>query len=561
MLPSKNKIISFNTDISEITLPKKFTFPFQYVPHSLAKIATKELQQYLETQTDFKHNFGFESDSQEGAIGKMFGVLVVKEPNGKIGYLAAFSGKLADSNKHQIFVPPIFDMLEQEGFFKQGESVLAVYTKKLAYLENTTEYKSLQYFLKEENVLSISQLKNEQQLLISKRKQRKKLRTEKKEVLSPTQFNELESVLVNESLKRQFIYKEFGIYWEERLAKTTSKLAPFITEIEKLKQERKAFSNKIQQQLFDQYHFLNAKGDTNSVVTIFKNTSVNVPPAGAGECAAPKLLQYAFKNNLVPICMAEFWWGTSPNAEIKKHGNFYPACRGKCEPILGHMLNQTLLDDNSLLINPAEGKNLETVYEDNYLLVINKPPEFLSVPGKNIQDSVYSRIKEQFPNATGPLLVHRLDMSTSGLLLIAKTKEVHKELQKQFIERTVKKRYIAVLDGVLTETKGEINLPLRVDLEDRPRQLVCTDYGKNAKTKWQLIETIDQRSKVYFYPITGRTHQLRVHASHASGLNMPIVGDDLYGHRANRLHLHAEFLSFMHPITNKKMKIRKEAEF
>ncbi|MEG0697597.1 MAG: RluA family pseudouridine synthase, partial [Algoriella sp.] len=285
------------------------------------------------------------------------------------------------------------------------------------------------------------------------------------------------------------------------------------------------------------------------------------PPAAAGECAAPKLLQYAFQENLEPICMAEFWWGDSPKSEVRKHQHFYPACTGKCEPILGHMLQGIELDDNLLLQQNSTVEQLEIIYQDDDILVVNKPEEFLSVPGIEITDSVYIRIRKQFPNATGPLIVHRLDMSTSGILVLALNKESHKAVQQQFIKRKVKKRYIALLNGNVENDNGTIELPLRVDLDDRPRQMVCYEYGKNAKTDYQVIKRKDGKTLIHFYPITGRTHQLRMHASHHLGLNIAIIGDDLYGTKANRLHLHAEYLEFTHPTTKELMKFQVDANF
>ncbi|MCK5354380.1 MAG: RluA family pseudouridine synthase [Methyloprofundus sp.] len=219
------------------------------------------------------------------------------------------------------------------------------------------------------------------------------------------------------------------------------------------------------------------------------------------------------------------------------------------------------MDKNPLLNNPAAGKTIDIIYQDEAMLVINKPAEFLSVPGKNIDDSVYLRIKQSYPRATGSLIVHRLDMSTSGLMLIALSKEAHKNLQRQFIKRTVKKRYVALLDGTVKEDAGIIDLPLRVDLDDRPRQLVCYEHGKPAQTQWEVIHRKDNKTKVYFHPLTGRTHQLRVHSAHAKGLNMPILGDDLYGNIAKRLHLHAESIEFSHPISRELMHFQIEAEF
>jgi len=208
-----------------------------------------------------------------------------------------------------------------------------------------------------------------------------------------------------------------------------------------------------------------------------------------------------------------------------------------------------------MLTNPAKGKQLAIIYEDDHLLAVNKPADFLAVPGKHIQDSVWLRMKQKLPTATGPLIVHRLDMSTSGIMLIAKSKEVHKRLQQQFLERTVQKKYIALLDGILEEREGLIELPLRVDLDNRPHQLVCYKHGKAARTKWQVVERRPKQTLVHFFPITGRTHQLRVHAAHPLGLNAPIKGDDLYGTRADRLYLHATWIAITHPITRKPLEI------
>jgi tRNA pseudouridine32 synthase/23S rRNA pseudouridine746 synthase len=247
--------------------------------------------------------------------------------------------------------------------------------------------------------------------------------------------------------------------------------------------------------------------------------------------------------------MAEFWWGKQPTSEIRKHKHFYPACQGKCLPILSHMLEGMEVDKNPLLINPAEGIDLEVIFQDEHVVVVNKPAGLLSVPGKSIKDSVYTRIKAQFPQASGGLIVHRLDMATSGLLMLALNERAHKHLQQQFMNKEVNKRYVATIEGKLEKTSGEICLPLRGDFEDRPKQMVCHEHGKYAETHWQLIEEVDNTSKLFLYPITGRTHQLRIHCAHPDGLNLPIIGDSLYGNSADRLHLHAQRLSFTHPIT------------
>lgn len=347
---------------------------------------------------------------------------------------------------------------------------------------------------------------------------------------------------------------------KSNLAEIETELAVIEERIETLKFERSSKSSLLQKEIFEKYTFINQAQIEKSLLSIFKETSVQTPPAGAGECAAPKLLQFAFLHRLKPICLAEFWWGKSPSSEIRVHEQFYPACRGKCEPILSHMLEGISLDKNPMSEQATVGE-IEVIYEDDYLVVVNKPTEFLSVPGKELKDSVHERMRLKYPEATGPLLVHRLDMSTSGLLLVAKSEEIYKNLQMQFIQRRIKKSYIALLEGIVENDEGDISLPLRVDLDDRPRQIVCYEHGKNAFTKYKVLAREDGKTRIQFFPITGRTHQLRVHAAHPLGLNCPIVGDDLYGTLQNRLHLHAQYLQFKHPITKEILEISCEPEF
>jgi len=556
----ENHFTSFKESIDSYVLPDRFTFPFYYQPHPLCLLAVKQLQEHLETQQDWQHNFGLSGES-ETAIGKMFGVLLVQNKQGEIGYLSGFSGKVADSNHLEHFVPPVFDMLEQGGFFRTGHDELTLLSEQIKRLESNPKVAEYAQALSVEVESSSKQIQVHRARMIIGRKDRKERRTLAETTLDKEEFLKTKEVLSKESIKQKNQLRDLTFYWDERVQKVTDKLHSLTDEITALKKQRKDFSHSLQQKLFDSYRFLNKEGIHKNLRDIFKDTPQQVPPAGAGECTAPKLLNYAFKNDLKPLAMAEFWWGESPKSEIRKHQHFYAACLGKCQPILKHMLEGIALDDNPLLNNPAEGKTIDIVYQDDVMVIINKPAEVLSVPGKNIEDSVYLRMKQRFPTATGPLIVHRLDMSTSGLMVIALNKDVHKKLQKQFINRTVKKRYVALLDGLLTEDEGIVDLPLRVDLDDRPRQLVCYEYGKAAKTKWQVIEQKNKQTKVYFYPITGRTHQLRVHSAHIKGLNTPIVGDDLYGQKANRLHLHAETLELTHPITRELMIFQIEAEF
>ena len=542
----------FKTAISGITLPEKFTFPFYYEPHLLAKIATTEVQSYLENQTDFEHNFGLDINNNALAIGKMFGVLVVKNKQDKIGYLTAFSGKLADKSLPEKFVPPVFNMRTSGSFYIKGELEIDEMNAQLGVLKKDKKYLELKKIITENTAIIQTDLSFQRNRMKRAKSDRKSQKKRAITLLNDLEFEELTKKLTQESYNNQFFIKELQEYYQAKIEKINLEFKVFEDKIIALKKERKEKSNYLQQTLFSKYAFLNQQKELKNLLTIFNNPAIK-PPAGSGECAAPKLLQYAFANNLTPITMAEFWWGSAPNATVRHHKNYYPACQGRCKPILTHMLAHTEMDANLLLENLSEKQDLEIIYEDDALIVVHKPAEFLSVPGKDIKDSVYTRIKERYPSATGPLIVHRLDMSTSGVLLLTKTKEANKALQSQFINRTIKKRYVALLDGNLSKNSGKITLPLRVDLNDRPKQLVDFTYGKPAETDWKIINKENGKTRVHFYPITGRTHQLRMHAAHKNGLNTPIVGDDLYGKKEKRLHLHAEFIEFLHPTTLKKM--------
>lgn len=553
--------ITFKSSIADIALPKCFTFPFFYEPHPLCLQAVEELQDYLSNQTDWEHDFGLKEGQEGGSNGKMFGVLIVQTHEGELGFLAAYSGKLGGKNNHKKFVPPVFDILKKDGFFKKEEAVINEINRQLEILEVQPEFLAAQQLmqeLEEQASKTISDHKAEMKLAKRDRKQR---REAARMDMSEEAFAVFNETLRQESLKYNFTLKDMQKYWEYKRIDAQAQLSIYQDKVDFLKQERKQRSGALQQKIFDHYTFLNQVGETKSLWDIFSPTVYQKPPAGAGECAAPKLLQYAFLHQLKPIAMAEFWWGQSPKSKVLKHRNFYPACRGKCEPILAHMLKGIKMDENPMLTNPAIGKKLTTVYEDEVMLIINKPADFLSVPGKNIQDSVQIRMKTKYPTATGPMIVHRLDMSTSGLILIAKSLEVHKILQRQFIERTIKKRYVALLEGKVLGEEGSIDLPLILDFDDRPRQMVCYERGKPAQTNWKVLEYKDGKTRIHFFPITGRTHQLRVHAAHPLGLDLPIIGDDLYGTRDERLHLHAEWIQFKHPISGEIVAFEVAAAF
>ena len=554
----------FNSSIKDIELPTKFTFPFYYQPHPLSISAVKELQTYLAHQTDWQHDFGLNSANSSGS-GKMFGVLVVQNQEGELGYLSAFSGKLANKSILPPFVPPVFDAFTQDSFLLTGQEKVNQLTQQITQLQKNSDLAKYETLLTQLKTNETQAIETHRELMITARKSRKLQREQGQQQLSENELAKLNEVLSKQSVNDKNQLRDLKKYWETKTSKVTEILKSLTDEIALCIETRKQLSNTLQHQLFEQYSFLNIQNTRKTLNAIFDKLPDRTPPAGSGDCAAPKLLQYAFQNNMKPITMAEFWWGGAPKSEIRQHKNYYGACQGKCQPILEHMLDGIELDDNPLLVNPAQGKSLEILYQDEHMLIINKPAEFLSVPGKNITDSVYTRIKAQFVEATGPLIVHRLDMSTSGLMVIALSKRAHKKLQQQFIARTVEKRYVALIEGELLVDTGSIHLPLRVDLNDRPRQVVCSEYGKKAETKWQLTTKNDDRlaklSRVYLYPKTGRTHQLRVHCAHRQGLNMPIKGDDLYGKKSKRLCLHAEQLALNHPITQERMIFQIDANF
>ena len=538
----------FTTSITDIPLPERFTYPFCYTPHPLCILAAKEVQSYLTRQTTWK---------DELRQGKMFGVLIVQTEHGEIGYLAAFSGILAGKNLHPFFVPPVYDLLQPQGFFKIEEENISSINRNIRQLENDKAYAALSAEL-------ARTIQSAEDILATAKAQLKEAKTAREQRRKEKELNaQEEAELIRESQFQKAEYKRLERSWKARITTLQTQTEDWERRISALKSERKTRSAALQQKLFEQFGMLNYRGEVKNLCEIFGQTVHKTPPAGAGECAAPKLLQQAYLHGWKPIAMAEFWWGDSPKTEIRHHGYYYPACKGKCEPILQHMLQGLQVEENPMLKRmQVPSKNLEIVYEDPWLSVINKPAGMLSVPGKEDAVSVYSLMREQYPEADGPLTVHRLDMATSGLMLIAKTKRVHQNLQAQFKNRLVRKRYVALLEGVVPKDKGTVDLPLCLNPLDRPRQMVHTEHGKPAITDYQVLERLDgKRTRIAFYPRTGRTHQLRIHAAHPLGLHCPIIGDELYGEKADRLYLHAEYLEFTHPITGETVRITKEAEF
>lgn len=554
--------------LSGIDFPERMNNPLDYQPHPLCIAVCKELQTYLSEREDWR---------EEIDKGKMFGVLIVEKAQPasgapKIGYLAAYSGQIGGRSDWDDFVPAVFDYLQPDGYFKTHEAEISGINQSIRKLEANThmkEAKGLILQLQEERKHTIAAYQEK----IKKAKAKRDARREAGS-LNP----EEEAEMVKES---QFMKAEL-----RRLKKSLSEKTSLETEYEayqadilSLKQLRKTLSDALQQWLFSQFHMQNHEGESKDLLEIFRDAALRdypqatiatsriaalkmVPPAGSGECCEPKLLQYAYSLGYKPLQMAMFWWGESPKEEIRHHLHFYPACNGKCKPILQWMLPASTFEPAA--VDFSLYNKVETLYEDREIAVIHKPEGLLSVPGKDAaQPSVYALMRSKYPEATGPLIVHRLDMSTSGVMMIAKTEFAYHRLQKAFLNHQIQKKYVAIISGKVIPEKGIISLPLMPDYLDRPRQIVDHEQGKEAITEYEVLEPVDDSHlRIALYPKTGRTHQLRVHCAHQEGLNAPILGDPLYGNeKAARLHLHAEEITFEHPLTGKKMTITRKADF
>ncbi len=535
--------VKFNMKTDGFVAPEKFCFPFYYQPHPLSVLASEQLMDFLAYKAE---NFGWEFGLNPNEInprGKMFGVLIVENSNAELGFLAAYSGNISIPDKGFPFVPPVFDFWQEDGFYLNGLKSFEVLTAEIHRLHNSENFIQLKEELRLALETSEKELNDFKKYIDAKKAERDLRRTF---IIDNVQ---LLSELNKESIDLSYAFKRLKKSWKEKINILQEQVLIFEKIIQDKTEARKLLSNGLQESIYNGFQFLNSNGQTKGLSEIFAGTAIKFPPSGAGECAAPRLLQHAFKMGYKPITMAEFWWGATSKDEMRQHKQFYPACRGKCQPILSHMLAGIEVEDNILLVESSMIEDPKILFEDEYLMVISKPAGLLSVPGKEIQDSVYTRIFLKYPMFTGPLIVHRLDMDTSGLMLIAKNVMIYKALQAQFIQRKVKKRYLALLEGLVIEDKGIIELPLAEDYINRPRQMVSFENGKKSITHFEVIERKNSRTLIHFYPHTGRTHQLRVHAAHYMGLSCPIVGDDLYGKKDKRLCLHAAEIEFRHPIS------------
>ena len=590
---------------TSIPSPRQFTYPFCYDVDPLAEAASLELQRYI-ADADLM--------STEKGCGKMFGVLVVEyeDEEGALqrGFLAAYSGLLGGRNDWPYFVPPVFDAQQPDGHFKRTEREISAINREIAAIEHDAEY--LQSVAQHEQTKKRLQAEVDAfKAEVDAAKARRDARRKSGEPLSEEE--QAEMIRESQFMKAELRRRRKAMEQAESTLNTQHS-----TFLKSLQRKRKQMSDELQRWLFSAYRMLNAKGEERDLIDIFREYTHAMPPAGAGDCCAPKLLQYAYLHRLRPVCMAEFWWGESPASEIRHHLHYYPACRSKCLPILTHMLKGLDVAPNPLA-KKRHTAEPRVLYADEYIMVVDKPAGMLSVPGKaesvrsEYSDSANISIEEYFANLQLPTnsqftteqftigeadnsklktqsskflkAAHRLDMDTSGLLVLARTEEAYVELQRQFASRETVKRYEAVLSGVPTQNSKlktqnsstqpsgcveAISLPLIADINDRPRQRVDLEHGKPALTLYDIVEVravdantavayttkkVDKgRTLIHLYPKTGRTHQLRVHCAHPLGLACPILGDPLYGiERADRMYLHAAELTFRHPVTGETM--------
>lgn len=533
----------FDNDAAGVDLPAKFTYPFLYRPHPLCVEASRMVREHIDSD---------EALRAEASEGKMFGVMVVRDSGGAPGFIAAFSGGLlAAEDGEGYFVPPVYDLSRPDGYFLAEQAAITELNRRAREIENSDAYAAAKRTLAETMRQAAEDMEQAKRAAAESKRRRKSLRDAGGDAASL----DAESRFEKAELHRR------RLRWQERVKRAEALAAEFDTRLAALHEERRRRSAALQMRLFRSFRVLNARGEQTDLCEIFAHTPQGVPPAGTGECAAPKLLQYAYRESLTPIAMAEFWYGRSPREEIRRDGEFYPACRGKCAPLLAFMLQGLEVDDDPLA-SVGAATCPRVLYEDEWLLAVDKPSGMLSVQGKSDAVSVQAWAQARYPEAECLSAVHRLDMDTSGIMLLAKDSATSRALQAQFINRTVVKRYTAVLDGTLTTGEGTVALPLSPDYANRPCSRVDFAGGKRAVTRYRVVERMGNRTRVEFSPVTGRTHQLRIHAAHPDGLNAPIAGDRLYGRNTGcRLLLHASALEFVHPATGERMKIECPAEF
>jgi tRNA pseudouridine32 synthase/23S rRNA pseudouridine746 synthase len=543
-------------------IAEAFPSPFDELgPHALARQAAEVMQAQLRAGLVAP---GIPTAMLEGPEGgKMFGVLVVQEPDGRLGFLRSFSGMLAGRWEVEGFVPPLFDREARARVEPEGEAVVKELLARAESLRTSPELVALQAAHEAQQVRHGEERAALRARHEARRQRRHARRAEltASDALAEAGKREALHALDQESRGDKAELRRLEAAQEEERRALEPRRARLERRLRALERLRRLVCRALMKRIHDTYGVPNARGERRLLRTLFASGE---PPSGAADCAAPKLLAQAFTHGLRPLALAEFWWGAPPPAGGRVTGAFYAACRDKCGPLLPFMLEGLRVAPPRAFSPPAQvTEDLTIVFEDAWLVVVDKPGGLLSVPGKDtsVTDSVLARLRARYPHATGPLLVHRLDLDTSGLLVAALDSRTHADVQRQFAHREVHKRYVAWLEGRVRGEQGTIDFPMRVDLDDRPRQIHDPVHGRPAVTEWRVLERQGERTRVAFFPRTGRTHQLRVHAAHPLGLGAPIVGDRLYGHPDRRLFLHAESLSFRHPATGQRVSFERRAPF
>ena len=553
MMTTSKPTFLHSLDTAHDAMPKAFTFPFRYTPHPLCLRAAEIVKDYLDRE-------GLTTE------GKMYGVLVVEG-----GFLAAYSGQLCGTYAHPWFVPPVFDYLNPESYFQKEQAEIVGLSEAIEASDNQSaaiECRKQIDALAEERREAVETAKDVYE-------RGKKARAAQRLMLSDDspEARSLVAEMEGESQYQKAEIRRAKQKNDAAIKALEVRLGELETKIRRAKDERRQRSEALQQWLFEQFHFRNGRGEQRSLPEIFGTYHADnkvAIPSGAGECCAPKLLNAAFALGLKPLAMAEFWWGPAPADAYRQTGVFYPACNRKCRPILSFMLQGLDVEPDPAQHYERAVGEVQVLWEDAWMAVVSKPAGWLSVPGKTDLPDVQQWARSHWSGLAGPVVVHRLDQDTSGLMILAKTQMSYGWLQRMFELRQVHKRYVALLEGHWQheEMSGTISLPLAPDYDDLPRQRVDRELGLEAVTRYEVLgnEALredDERpvTRVAFFPLTGRTHQLRMHASSPEGLGMPIVGDRLYGQLARRLYLHAEALDFVHPATGEKMHFELPAPF
>lgn len=535
--------------ISHIDSDIRLNNPFIYRPHGLVVEASRWVVDYLlhlsEADVELR---------EELQRGKMLGVLVVRSESGEVGFLSAFSGSIGGRTKLDGFVPPIYDLDCEGGYFRDEERAISDMKREIEALENSaTRQHAIENY---DRVVAITtEQLSRARAEYAEARARRRIRRE--------QNPELKSQIDRESQHQKGELRRLELRIKSDVDEARSIVELLDREIASLKQARATRSQTLQRRMFDSYRVVNGRGEWRSLLSIFEERYNRLPPSGSGECAAPKLLHYALTHALTPLAVGEFWHGASPRGEVRCEGEFYGACKGKCEPILNFVLQGIELEPVAEALSRVRDltSELTVLYEDDDMVAFDKPSGMLSVRGNIDAVSVESVVQDRYKEA---FMVHRLDQDTSGVIVVAKSRVTHRELQRQFIEREVEKSYIALVAGRVEASNGEIRLPLSPDPLDRPRQRVDHAAGRSAHTSFEVVEYGEGYTRLHLTPHTGRTHQLRLHSAHREGLNAPIIGDTLYGkgiEEASRLMLHATKILLTHPSTSEELIIESQPNF